>query len=123
MATEKWRQEHINKMRSYRRKWYYAHKPQQLIKQDLRARENLKQLSAYKETLHCAHCGIDFVGRPEICDFHHINPSKKTGPVSWFKTYGWKQIMTEVAKCIPLCANCHRTETKRLGHWKSKRIP
>jgi hypothetical protein len=69
------------------------------------------ELDTYKETLSCQHCGIPFKGRPEICDFHHLDPSKKEGSIAEMFSLGVKfeKIKEEIDKCTPLCANCHRT--------------
>jgi hypothetical protein len=43
-----------------------------------------------------------------VYDFHHEDPSKKDGNPSWFlnkKSDRWQE---ELAKCVLLCANCHR---------------
>ena len=61
-----------------------------------------------------------FGGKCQICDynksnsaleFHHINPAEKDFSISNFIGNGvkpWNDFVNEVAKCILLCANCHR---------------
>jgi len=63
----------------------------------------------------CAHCG--YKGRPEALDHHHVNPSDKTIAVAshWRTSYKqFEKMKKEWKKCIVLCANCHRIETKRI---------
>ena len=65
----------------------------------------------------CTHCGKHFKKNPEVLDFHHPDPSTKVKNVSYYWRSSWAQlekIMEEYKKCIVLCANCHRTETKRM---------
>ena len=65
----------------------------------------------------CAHCKNHFENNPEALDFHHPDPSTKVKNVSYYWRSSWAQlekIMEEYKKCIVLCANCHRTETKRM---------
>jgi hypothetical protein len=53
------------------------------------------QREEYKKTLRCADCGQS---HPATLDFHHLDPAKE-----------------EIAKCVVLCANCHR-----IRHWNEK---
>lgn len=75
------------------------------------AKNNRIRLAAYiwkiKEEGFCAECGlID----PVVLDFHHKDPkTKKCNVVS---SCSFKQIDEESAKCILLCARCHR-----IKHW------
>ena len=61
----------------------------------------------------CAHCGE----RHPSCvyDFHHTDPTQKDFGIS---TKGhcrsWDSIVSELDKCVMLCANCHRIEHDRL---------
>tara|TARA_R100000963_G_C4567576_1_gene53800 strand:+ start:31 stop:495 length:465 start_codon:yes stop_codon:yes gene_type:complete len=70
-----------------------------------------------KSSRGCQQCGYN--KSPFALDFHHIN--KKTKNVSyWFKTSyeQLKKIKKEWAKCIVLCANCHRIEHHGMGNAK-----
>ena len=72
-----------------------------------------------KIKLGCAHCHNHFENNPEALDFHHPDPSTKVKNVSYYWRSSWAQlekIMEEYKKCIVLCANCHRTETKRINN-------
>ena len=65
----------------------------------------------------CTHCKKHFKNNPEVLDFHHPDPSTKIKNVSYYWRSSWAQlekIMEEYKKCIVLCANCHRIETKRM---------
>ena len=71
---------------------------------DARRRKN-----AYIELLkrfECVHCGED-----DYCcfDFHHIDPKQKESDVSiMIGSASLLRLWTEIAKCVVLCANCHR---------------
>ena len=56
----------------------------------------------------CEICG-DY--HPPCCfDFHHIDGGDKKREVSYLagKGYKWETILTEIKKCIMICAPCHR---------------
>lgn len=56
-----------------------------------------------------------FGGRCQCCggafhhsefDFHHLDKETKERPLQ--PDRGWETLVTEAAKCVMLCANCHR---------------
>lgn len=51
----------------------------------------------------CFFCGLLI---PEALDFHHILP--KSFNISQIGAHGKSAILDEIAKCICVCANCHR---------------
>ena len=68
----------------------------------------------------CAHCGYNT--DPVALDFHHINRDDKFISVSsYWRTsmVQFKKIKEEWAKCVVLCANCHRIDEKRIRNVKS----
>ena len=71
-------------------------------------RKNLRAwFTEYKTTLSCEKCGYD--EHHSALDFHHLDDSKERG-MSDGVNRGWgkEKIKKEIAKCIILCANCHR---------------
>jgi len=65
-----------------------------------------KWIWEHKEAYGCTLCEE---GDPKCLDYHHMNPEKKKfsiGSVS--SSVPNKAIQIEIAKCIILCANCHR---------------
>lgn len=70
-------------------------------------------LREYKRSLCCKDCGMSFAEFPCCLDFHHRNPGSKDFELSKVgrKRVSKKalaKIQEEIAKCDPLCANCHR---------------
>ena len=55
----------------------------------------------------CADCKGKF--HPAVYDFHHLDGSGKdmTTRRGW-TALTWDKVVAELAKCIMLCANCHR---------------
>ena len=67
----------------------------------------------YKSSLACVTCSF---AHPDVLDFHHLpafrDEEGKRG-VHFYAARGqFKRAYAEAAKCVPLCANCHR-----LGHF------
>lgn len=99
-----------------RDKWYYANKDQQIQRQMDRRRELIDWLWDYKRTLRCTDCDTSFEEHPEWVDFHHLDPEKKEGTAGETIRSSKKKLMAELAKCVPLCSNCHRTRHASLYH-------
>jgi hypothetical protein len=91
------------------------------IKQRRASISNWFQEWKKSQNLKCQECGLE---RLECLDFHHSDKSDKIERVSRLAISGRskKTILTEVKKCIVLCANCHRKyhrirPTKRGRAW------
>lgn len=54
----------------------------------------------------CNKCGKDW--HPAIYEFHHTDPATKDRDPSKMLQLSWARLVTELDKCILLCANCHR---------------
>ena len=78
---------------------------------------NTKYMNDEKVKRGCNHCGEHFYNDPECLDFHHIDPKTKDVSVARIWRTSLKQLdkmIEEIKKCIVLCSNCHRKETKRI---------
>lgn len=67
-------------------------------------------IRSIKRSVACLRCGeSDW----RCLDFHHLDPAQKTYVIARMPVDGHSLdvIHDEIAKCIPLCANCHRKET------------
>lgn len=71
--------------------------------------ENKNIVGEIKSSQGCAKCGDT---RPYVLDFHHVNPTTKIERVAKMVSNHYnannKEIQEEIAKCVILCANCHR---------------
>jgi len=109
MSIKKWRKENADKVKKYKREWYYRNREYVCRKKALRKKEIKEWLNGLKEELECIRCGEDFV----MCiEFHHTDPNKKELSIHDAVNRGWgkQRILGEIQKCVPLCANCHRKE-------------
>lgn len=91
---------------------------QQQLSYKHRKRKELRLLVLeYLKTHPCAVCSeVD----PLVLEFDHN--SDKIMAVSRMVNdcRAWVEISKEIAKCVVLCANCHRRKThKQLGFWKN----
>lgn len=93
----------IEKQREAQRNWATTNRHKQ---RDRRSKIR-RWLDEYKQTLKCSVC-------EESCwvclDFHHVDPSTKDKPLSVIvrSASTIEKVKEELAKCVVLCANCHR---------------
>ncbi|MBI4065995.1 hypothetical protein HY412_02285 [Candidatus Kaiserbacteria bacterium] len=68
--------------------------------------KHYKWLSEYKKERGCSRCGIK---DPRVLDFHHKKGEDKLFTIGGFRReVGFGKLTEEIAKCIIVCANCHR---------------
>ena len=73
------------------------------------------EIANLKATTPCADCGGTF---PAVCmDFDHLPGFEKVNNVGTMVVRGMPRdrVMTEVAKCEIVCANCHRIRPSERG--------
>jgi hypothetical protein len=78
-----------------------------------RVERNRTAFQDLKRGLACLDCGGSF---PPVCiDFDHRDPDDKLFTISsMVLTLGLSpRVLAEIAKCDPVCANCHRLRTER----------
>lgn len=86
------------------KKWYAENKETQLAKnEELRKKKKARYLE-FKKQHKCIKCGDD---RHYVLDWHHRDPSTKTALVSDLIGRSEKKLYEEIAKCDPICRNCH----------------
>ena len=54
----------------------------------------------------CADCSRSF--HPDVFEFHHLDPSIKEYSWTKLRLFSTARRHAELAKCVMLCANCHR---------------
>lgn len=80
-------------------------------KAEAHRREMRAWVNEWKEKEGCSKCG--FMGKHYQLDLDHVDPNTKYAQnhrayePNWIK----ERIETEIAKCVILCANCHREKT------------
>ena len=79
-------------------------------------REGRMFVRGLKMSNSCVEC---FESHPDVLEFDHVEPSTKNTDVSYMAqhAYSLKTIEEEIAKCILLCANCHRKRTALQKDW------
>jgi hypothetical protein len=82
---------------------YYQRNKARIAEQN--ERKYLEWFTRWKDGLSCAMCDESF---PDCLDFHHRDPSQKLYAVSQMVGMPARRIRAEIAKCVVLCANCHK---------------
>jgi predicted HNH restriction endonuclease len=90
----------------YSKKYYADDKARSKLRTKATKQRNRAMWEEFKATLSCALCDET---HPATFDFHHVFPDKKNIKIHKILTNGaFKKLPDELAKCIVLCANCHR---------------
>lgn len=113
----------IDEYRAYQRKWKRENRGVVRLSEEKRRRRNREYVMEVKLKLGCSQCG--FNSHPAALDFDHIDPQNKKMGVSQLsnRTVSIATLDKEMAKCIVLCANCHRIKSSNdLGYYKHKVI-
>ena len=71
--------------------------------------DNLDYIRSFK-TGPCNECGESY--QPWQMDFDHVDPTTKTANIAQMLNHSRKRIDDEIAKCVLLCAKCHRIKSK-----------
>ncbi len=84
---------------------YTKNNPDKIKKWSTKGRlKRQNDFAEWKKTLKCSNCSENHVA---CLEFHHLDPSKKTGLISKLKNMK-NRLQIELTKCIVLCSNCHR---------------
>lgn len=105
------------KHKEYSRSYYEKNKTKIIARAGLRKKELSKEFAAFKATKHCIKCGES---HPATLDFHHVERNRTNKKVYELVSDGhhWPRILEEIAKCVVLCANCHR-----IHHYEERKKP
>ena len=91
---------------AYDLQWYYNNRERVLSNRKMSHRIKYDKWIAFKSTLKCAVCGEN---HPAVLEFHHTDPSKKEGNISYVYHSGRAEtLMDEISKCEVLCSNHHK---------------
>lgn len=97
-----------DRKKEYQRRWYIKNREKNVKKQLAKNKHLIEVVNRLKSFLSCADCGIKFRGQTCIADFHHLDESKKSSSIRVAACKGKPKLKEELAKCVPLCSNCHR---------------
>ncbi len=69
--------------------------------------KRLDLINKIKENEGCVRCQIK---DPRVLEFHHLDSSKKEFNIAdyYYSHYSFDKLEIEIAKCLIICANCHR---------------
>lgn len=67
--------------------------------------KNTERIRQWKSSHGCKCCGETFAPCLEL---HHLDPNEKDFDPAEGAVKSWAVFMAEAAKCVVLCANCHR---------------
>ena len=108
MPTKEWIAQNQDRLRAYRRQYYYRNRNREIERITRRAAEIVTWfVKEVRNNLICKQCGEN---HPGCLDFHHRDPSEKELDICQMVQSGWSKrtILKEIEKCDVLCANCHR---------------
>lgn len=96
--------------REYRREHYLRNRRKYIDKAAVIRRGVFEWWREYKTQFVCKNCGEN---HPACIQFHHPNKNKDMDVARLIGSASRERVIKEIAKCVPLCANCHAKE-----HWK-----
>lgn len=97
--------------KTYRRQHYEKNRQKYIDKAVKSKQRFFVWWKEYKSQFSCV-CGEN---HPACIDFHHTHKNKEA-EVSALVSLGCKQkVLKEIAKCVPMCSNCHRKL-----HWNAR---
>lgn len=77
-----------------------------LLKTQMQRWKAIKEKAICYKGGKCIDCNISY-NRPEVYQFHHIDPKTKSFTWNQARLKSWDKITTELDKCVLLCSNCH----------------
>ena len=97
----------MDKRKHSQRVYYERNKDEINIRKKNRRKEMGVWFKKLKRNHKCVICGEDDAS---CIEFHHINREDKDFTISDSIRNGYSQqrVLKELAKCIPVCSNCHR---------------
>lgn len=88
------------------RRHYRANAKVYIARNEVRKKARKEWVDSFKK-VPCADCGVQYP--PRAMDFHHVTGTKEFDVAAGVRLgYGKARMLAEIAKCIILCAVCHR---------------
>lgn len=105
-----WKNKTPEEIREYHRKYHHRRSKEAILNKYLAQKK--RRIEVYNKVLEIKHsigCQKCNENDPACLDFHHINDDKEFAVAEALTgNINFKIIEKEIAKCIVLCANCHR---------------
>lgn len=95
------------RLKEAQRQWYLRNREAHIARTKVTKEKAKEKWREFKKTLKCALCTEN---HPNALDFHHVVRDPTNKKVHKLVSDGcYKQAIKEIrAKCVVLCANCHR---------------
>lgn len=106
--SRQWRRDNLERITDRRKERYQTdpvYRERVLEGTRSRARRNRAYLAQIKAATGCVLCAED---DPDCLDFHHVDPKEKKFSFAVAVLRSRELLVAEAAKCVILCANCHR---------------
>lgn len=98
---------HNNKEKCAERAKQWRQANLEYIKNKQREQKRKRKLEAIEYLGNkCNRCQQQFY--PAVYEFHHLDPKTKDRDPSKMLQLSWVRLISELDKCVLLCANCHR---------------
>jgi hypothetical protein len=92
------------------KRWYAKHRNEQIVRAKTNNNKLRDEYHNYKETLICTDCKIQYPYY--VMDFDHVSDDKNDNVADVVRLKcSRKALYSEIKKCEPVCANCHRIRT------------
>lgn len=114
MPTDEWREANKDRMRQYRRDWYYRNREASIEKAYAQRRIQRQTAKEYVNALKadpCTDCGGQFP--PVAMQFDHLRDKEYGIAAMVSNGLPVHRIQAEIAKCELVCANCHAIRTQK----------
>jgi hypothetical protein len=110
---------HRQKMRKYRKNYHEAHTNTHGDPEKQRRRRVARNRRVV-DSAYATGCALCSMADPDCMECHHLDPNEKEFAISQqIYSATLKGILAELAKCVVLCANCHKKTHARLGRNES----
>jgi hypothetical protein len=114
-ATKRWQEEHreqfLASKREASKRYYERHKEAERARSLAKRNLQIAPLLAVVTQEKAAGCLLCHERDADCLDFHHRDPALKTVSIARMIRMGKPteaEVRAEIAKCVVLCANCHR---------------
>lgn len=83
----------------------------QLYVSNNKRKEKYRKVIKTAKDVPCDDCKVEYPSY--VMDFHHVRGVKlfTIGPVAGNASVSMESLLQEIAKCVVICANCHRIRT------------